>query len=261
MSLKKISVMVLTVMLLGSVIVGAADELTGDEILDRLKDDSTLTGSGTAIINLITENEKGEQRVNKLKIYRKDDGKLEKQLLEYLEPADVKGTKFLSINNTETDENQMWLFLPALGRERRIAGHMTEDKFMGTDFTYDEIGGGQSYSDDYQAKRLADEEFAGYNCYVLEMIPEDKDSDYSKVKMWVWQDEMIPLQIEFYNLDGQLSKKLVSSELEKEDDGDYMPHKVVMSDELAGTKTIIEILESNDEEVNDQYFTMRYLRR
>jgi len=32
----------------------------------------------------------------------------------------------------------MWLYLPAIGRERRIASHMTGDSFMGTDFTYEE---------------------------------------------------------------------------------------------------------------------------
>jgi outer membrane lipoprotein-sorting protein len=242
-------------------IVMAQGELTGEEVLEQLKDDTTLTGSGSATIKLITENEKGQQRVHELKIFRKDDGEMEKQLLEYLEPADVRGTKFLSLNDAAKDENQMWLYLPALGRERRIAGHMTQDKFMGTDFTYEEIGGGQSYNEDYQASRLEDEEFEGYLCYVLDLVPEDPESKYSKVLMWVWQEELIPLKIQFYNLDGQLSKQLTSTELEKEEDGDYMPHRIVMSDELAGTRTIIEIIETSKEEVADDYFTMRYLRK
>ncbi len=239
----------------------AQEDLTAEEILEQLKGDTTLTGSGSATIKLITENDKGQQRVNKLKIYRKDDGQMEKQLLEYLEPADVEGTKFLSLNNTERDENQMWLYLPALGRERRIAGHMVQDKFMGTDFTYEEIGGGQSYSEDYQANRLRNEEFERYLCYVLDLIPVDSGSKYSRLKMWVWQEELIPLKILFYNLDGQLSKQLISTDLEKTEDGDYMPHTIFMSDELAGTKTIIEIIETSKNEVVDDYFTLRYLRK
>ncbi len=249
------------ILLFSSTLVLVGDDLTGEEILDQLKDDTTLTGSGAATIKLITENKKGQQRVHELKIFIKDDGQLEKQLLEYLEPADVRGTKFLSINNVDKDDNQMWLYLPALGRERRIAGHMTQDKFMGTVFTYEEIGGGQSYNKDYQANRLEDEDFEGYLCYVLNLVPEDTESKYSKVMMWVWQKELIPLKIQFYNLEGQLSKQLTSTQLEKEEDGEYMPHKVVMSDELAETRTIIEIIETSKEEVPDDYFTMRYLRK
>jgi len=259
--MKKITLLILGFLIIGSLFVAAGDNLTGEEILDQLKDETGLTGSGTATINLITENKKGEQRSNKLGIFRKDDAEFEKQLLEYIEPADVKGTKFLSINNTEKDENQMWLYLPVLGRERRIAGHMTKDKFMSTDFTYEEIGGGNSYQEDYQAERLEDEEFAGYLSYVLDLTPEAEDSDYSRVKMWVWQEEMKTLQIEFYNQDEQLSKCLIFRDFKENDDGEFTPHMMIMSDELSGTRTIIEIMESNSQEVDDEYFSMRYLRK
>src|SRR5690554_4591936 len=144
----------------------ASQDLSGEEILDELKENDTLTGSGTATIKLTTENKQGKQRFNTLKLFRKEDENNEKQLLEYLEPADVEGTKFLAITD-ENDENKMWLYLPALGRERSISGHQTRDKFMDTDFTYDELGGGQSYSEDYRAERLDDEDFEGYPCYLL----------------------------------------------------------------------------------------------
>lgn len=240
--------------------INAAD-LTGEEIVERLKDDSALTGSGTAIINLITQNSRGDQRSNKLKIFRQDDGKVEKQLLEYLEPADVRGTKFLSLNEEDSQKEQMWLFLPALGRERRIAGHMTKDSFMGTDFTYEEIGGSRNYSDNYHSKRLEDKYVDDYLCYQLELIPLDNESEYSRVMMCVWQEEYMPLKIEFYNLDGQLKKKLKFSKLKKEDDGDYMPQLIVMTDVLEETSTTVEVLERSNQKLPEDYFTMRYLRR
>jgi hypothetical protein len=236
----------------------AQDHLTGDDILARLKGNAALTGSGSAVVNLITENKKGDRRASKLMVFRSDDGNTEKQLVEYMDPADVRGTKFLSITQREGGEPEMWLYLPALGRERRIAGHMTKGSFMGTDFTYEEIGGGLAYSDEYDAVRLDDEVYEGYECYVLDLTPKT-EGDYARVKMWVWRDEMIPLRVQFYGTDGLLSKQLVLSDLRRDEDGECIPHSITMSNEPAGTKSVIEILEIRDE-VDDDYFTLRYLR-
>ena len=237
-----------------------AADLTAEQILDRIESTTMLTGSGSATIELITENKRGQQRSNKLKVYRSKaaDG-TEKQLLEYLSPADVAGTKLLSITGGG-QESQIWLFMPALGRERRIAGTETRSKFMGTDFTYEEISGGSAYKDDYKAEKLKDEDLDGRNCYVLRLTP-TKESDYAFVKMWVWRDEFIPLKIEFYNRDGKVRKVLSNLDLKKSSKGKWEPSTIVMSDVVAGTKTIIKILEMSGEPVPDEYFTVRYLRR
>jgi len=260
MRLAKITSAALAAVLLVSALAFAEDGLTGDEIVDQLKDDMALTGSGYAVLDLITVNKKGESRQHNLMLFRSDDGKTEKQLVEYLSPADVKGTKFLSILEEGADEAEMWLYLPALGKERRIAGHMTKGSFMGTDFTYEEIAGFGNYRDDYDAVRLADEELDGYMCYVLDLTPKSADVEYSRVRMWVWQAEMVPLKLQFFNRDGQLSKQLLLSDLRQDSEGRYMPYTITMSNELAGTKSIINILEVH-EEIDDSYFTLRYLRQ
>ena len=236
-----------------------AQELTGEEILERIEGKASLAGSGTATVNLITENKRGEQRSNTVIIYRKGDEKVEKQLIEYLEPADLKGTKFLSVIE-EGKEDMMWLYLPVLGRERRIAAHAKGESFMGTDFTYEEIGSGKSYEEGYEAKRLEDGVFEDYPCYVLELESRETDTKYTYLKMWVWKEEFSTLKIEFYKEGGKLTKTLTNLDLRKKN-GEYISYKIVMADELKGTKTIIEILETKEEEVTEDYFTLRYLRR
>jgi len=248
----------LTIFLL-STVVGYAAELTGAEILERIKGKAAVTRSGQATVNLITVNKRGEQRENKVKIYRKVMEKVEKQLIEYLEPADVEGTKFLSITE-EAKEDLMYLYLPFLGRERRIAAQEKTKTFMGTDFTYEEIGSSESYREKYTAKRLEDEIFEDYPCYVLRLSPKEKETKYSYLKMWVWKDKFLPLKIEFYGKDEKLEKVLTDSDLRKEKE-DYIPYKIVMADQMKGTRTIIEILETKEEEVSEDYFTLRYLRR
>jgi outer membrane lipoprotein-sorting protein len=249
------------ILLLTAVSAGAAgaQEPTGRQILDDLGFDSILTGSGTAELTLITENARGAQRTYSVRVYLKSDEAGDKQFLEYLAPADVRGTKFLSINE-EGQESQMWLYMPALGRERRIASHMTGDSFMGTDFTYEEIGGGFNYDRDYAVKRLADETVAGRDCYVLELTAESSDELYEKIVMWVWIEQMVPIRIQFYETGAALAKTLTLDRFQ-EVSGENIPHYLVMADEVQGTRTILEITELSQDEVSDDVFTVRNLRR
>ena len=78
--------------------------------------------------------------------------------------------------------------------------------------------------------------------------------------MWVWKEEFYLLKIEFYKEGEKLAKTLTNLDFRKEN-GEYMPYKIVMADEIKGSKTIIEILEKKEEELSDDYFTLRYLHR
>lgn len=236
-----------------------AQQLTGEQILDELKFSNVLSSSGTAELTLITENDKGVQRKYFLRVLRESNDGEEKQFLEYLGPADVRGTKFLSV--TEKDqEDQMWLYLPAIGRERRIAAHMTGDSFMGTDFTYEEIGGNIAYQDEYAAKRSEDQDLAGVSCYVLELTSIGQGALYEKIQMWVWKEEMIPVQVEFWSPVSTLKKTLTLKDFRLVDE-ELIPHYIVMADKLKGTRTILEITMINQETIDDEVFTVRYLRR
>lgn len=236
-----------------------AADLSGNEILGKIEGSSALTGSGSALVDLKTVNKNGQEKVQSIKIYRLESTKEEKQLIEFLAPSDVKGTKFLSLRNLVNQNEEMWLYLPALKRERRIAGHMTQDNFMGTDFTFDEISG--SFQNKYSAKRLKDDKIGSYECYTLELEPKDTTENYKLIKIWVWQSEMIPLKIEFYNKDHKLWKVMLAENIEKQKNGSYLPLKITMENKLAQTKTIIEIRGNSSDAPSADYFTMQYLRK
>ncbi len=254
---KTIVIMLSLIVLLGGF--ACAAELSGQEILDDLGFSTILSGSGVAELNLITENARGQQRKFSVKVYLKSDDAGDRQFLEYLSPADVRGTKFLSLN-LEGQEDQMWLYMPAMGRERRIAAHMTGDSFMGTDFTYDEIGGNFAKEGQYSAVRLEDQTEDGVKCYVLDMTALEADALYEKVEMWVWQDEMVPVKVQFMDAGGTLKKTLTLDNF-KTVSKELIPHDVIMADNVKGTRTILEIIEVSEEDVDDDVFTVRYLRR
>lgn len=258
-SARVVSWIVALALVLATALGAAAAELTADEILAELEG-TAFVGSGSATIELVTINARGQERSNRLAFYRQETPHGANQLLEYLSPADVAGTKFLTVDD-ESGETLMWLYLPALGRERRIAGSATQDNFMGTDFTYEEIGSIGTFTKDYDAERLADETYQDVENYVLRLEPHSADSKYSFVKMWVWKEHFIPLRVEFYNRQGDLEKVLVNEDVRPTSQGRWQPHLITMRSETTGSRTIIRVLETSDEPVPDEYFTLRYLRR
>ncbi|NLM40554.1 MAG: MMPL family transporter [Firmicutes bacterium] len=257
-SMKRMAMFLIAACLVCSGLV-SAQELTGDEILQQLEISNLLAGSGTAELEMITENAQGVQRSYNLRIYRKQEEENESQLLEYLGPADVRGTKFLAIKEGDA-ESQMWLYLPALGRERRIAANMAGDKFMGTDFTYEEIAGDFDYKNQYSANRLPDEQLNGQPVYVLDLSP-TADTPYERIKMWVLQEGSLPVKLELYS-GGQasLAKTLLLDDY-RTVEGQPIPHYLEMRDELAGTRTIIRLSEISSADISDDIFSLRYLRR
>ena len=64
----------------------------------------------------------------------------DRRLIRFSYPNDIRGTGFLVWEHPSA-EDERFLFLPSLGRVRRIAGSETQDSFVGSDFTYEDIGG------------------------------------------------------------------------------------------------------------------------
>lgn len=65
-----------------------------------------------------------------------------KDYMEYFEPFDVKGTKFVIERSANaSEEDQVNSYLPAQRRVRRLSAQERADSFMGSDFTLDDFEG------------------------------------------------------------------------------------------------------------------------
>src|SRR5205814_5996835 len=136
---------------------------------------------------------------------RRKDGKLASKVT-FLAPADVAGTKFLSLEKANGGTEQH-IYLPGLKRTRRIVGREREGSFMGSDFTYSDL----SRKDDKGAKheKLPDENIGSDATYVIESTPASvKDAGYSKVRAWVRKTDFVALRTKFYDASGKLVKTL-----------------------------------------------------
>jgi outer membrane lipoprotein-sorting protein len=172
----------------------------------------------TSDMEMTLTNKRGQQRVRKVTTYRKDYGEDSKSVMFFLEPADVKGTGFLSWDyDDESKDDDQWLYLPALKKVRRISSSGKADYFMGTDFTYSDMG--DRDVDDYVYAHIDTEAIDGIECYHLERLPKDDDvideTGYSRTEIWVRPDIWMMTKAVFFDKKGKLLKELTVSDFEE----------------------------------------------
>ncbi len=220
----------------------SAQTLTGREIAQKVKDrPDGDTRSSEMTMKLI--NKRGRMRERKVVSYSMDYGKNmkdKKTLMFFQYPGDVKGTGFLTWDYDEIGkDDDKWLYLPAMKKTRRISGSSAKkDYFMGTDFTYDDMGSRNIDEDDH--KLLREEEVDGHKCWVLESTSKDSRDIYSKKVSWVRQDCDVSVKVEYYDKMNKLHRVLVLSDIEKVE-GFWIAKKMDMKNVQTNHETIITI--------------------
>ena len=184
-----------------------AQNLSGRDIIKKVKDNPD-GDTRYAKMNLVLEKANGSKRERKVESWAMDIGKDTKTMMTFTYPGDVKGTGFLTWNYDEIGkDDDKWLYMPALKKTRRISGSSSKtDYFMGTDFTYDDMGDRNVDEDTH--KFLRKEKCGGFDCYVVESVPKDKREIYSKKISWIRKDCFMTVKVEFYDKLGKLHRVL-----------------------------------------------------
>ena len=143
---------------------------------------------------------------------KKDANGNSRSVIVFGEPASVRGTRFLTIEN-QNRANDQWIFLPSLGRVRRIAATEGSSSFVGTDFSYDDIASVDRKTDLDNHRLIREERINGRDCYVIESIPRDTDYQYSKMIQWIDKENFVSHKVELYDRRGTQVKLLEILEL------------------------------------------------
>lgn len=234
-----------------------SDELTGKQIVEKMRDQEDLKTSLMQVRMTITD-KRGDTRIREIINRVKDYPGGGKTVIAFAKPDDVKGTKFLIIENKNGDDEQL-LYMPALKKVRRIASSQRSGSFMGTDFSYSDM---QSHDPNKGTHtRLEDEAVDGQPCYKVQTVPNDADDyDYSKIIYWVKKDGDIPIKGEFYDKRGDLLKVLTVTKLEKDDKGHWIIKDTLMKNMQKDHSTRLEILQQkSDMPIADEFFSERFL--
>ncbi len=180
-------------------------QLTGTEIVEKAYN-RAAGDDQTSMLTMTLTNKQGKQRVRKISQFTKDLGDIEKSIMFFQSPADVKNTSFMSWSYDSDKSDDQWIYLPALKKTKRISSDSKSDYFMGSDFTYDDLGDRKLEADTHNL--LKEETIDGNECYVVESISKDEDYMYSKTVTWIIKDSFIGYQKEFYDEDEDLLKIL-----------------------------------------------------
>ncbi|MDY7039219.1 MAG: outer membrane lipoprotein-sorting protein, partial [Thermodesulfobacteriota bacterium] len=211
-----------------------------------------------AEIRMLLIDKRGKRRIRSMISATKDFGKLSKSLIRFTSPADIKNTVFLTWENEDRDDDQ-FLYLPALRRVRRIVSKQKTNRFVNTDYTYEDMQKRKVEKDNH--KLLRSESFKKYDCWVLESIPKKAGaSQYGKRISWVIKDIFVTVKTNFYDKKDKLIKGFVIHDLKKID-GIYTILESEMRDFKRKHRTFMktDAIRYN-RGIPDKVFTRRYLK-
>lgn len=211
--------------------------------------------------------EKGQRRERKSTNLAKlqPNGIDSRVLVKFSAPNDIKGTSFLQIEHSDGDDD-LWIYLPALKKSRRLVASSKKDSFVGSDFSYGDIL--LPKVDLYRHTLLRSEPIENHECFVIESAPVNEtvkaNSGYSKKITWVRKDNFLEHKVEYFDLSGRLLKtqtitehKLVEPKTQR-----WFALRREMTNHRTGHRTEFRFdkLEPGLA-VADEVFSIRYLER
>jgi outer membrane lipoprotein-sorting protein len=217
----------------------------GDKALASM--DAAMNRAKTLIFDyeILNHDDKGEKTMA-MKVQLKG----EKRLSEFSAPADMKGTKVLILSPT-----QMYVFLPAFGKVRRIASHTKDQGFLGLTFSQDDMAT-TAYGAQYTASIAGDDA----KTQKLVLTPKaGQETPYSKIEITVAKDNGLPTELKYFNGEGKNIKTETRSGYSCEGNV-CTPGELKMVDNVKGswTKLIAKSRKVNAE-ISDDVFSQRNL--
>ncbi|MGQ9533705.1 MAG: outer membrane lipoprotein-sorting protein [bacterium] len=226
-----------------------ADGLNAQEILKKTDDVLLSAKDQQMVMKIIILDKKGNIKEREVLIYQKGD---DRRLAKIISPADQRGIGFLSL-----PKGLIYVYLPAYKKVRRIASHVKNNKFAGTDFTYEDMEP-KRYSSQWLAQLLD----ANDTIYILKLVPqEETNSEYSSLVMYVDKFNFYPKKIEYFDKKGNMVKTMMNLKTEKID-GYYVAREAEMVDLRTDNRTRISLDSIKfDSGIADDIFTERFLTK
>jgi hypothetical protein len=165
---------------------------------------------------------------------------LSKVLVRFLAPRDIENTGLLTWEAADGDDDQ-WFYLPAAKKAKRIAASGKKNRFMGTDFAFEDLR--QEALAAHRYALLGSEAVDGHDCHVIEAVPaterQASDSGYSKRKLWVRKDTLYTMKREFYDKKGRLEKVQTDRQLVNVKGSMWRSNEVEMRDVQNDSRTVL----------------------
>lgn len=180
-------------------------------------------------LTVFIRDSKGNERVRQITMSSGKFGDVGKTLIRFTAPADVKGTLLLIYDHPDKDDD-MWIFMPALKKVRRIISSEKGKSFMGSEFTNADMS--KPNQADFNYTLLGTVEYNGDTCWKIETTGIDTDIQkaigYSKTVRYIDQKNYVSHRVEYYDFSGNLHRIQHLSDYKEQTGKTYFAHRMVM---------------------------------
>jgi len=258
----RISSLFLTVAVILTPSLALAEEQSNRGLEIAIEADNRSNGfiDSSANMKMILTNRHGESSTRELRVRSmevENDG--DKSMTIFDTPADVKGTALLTFSHKVNNDDQ-WLYLPALAKIKRMSSSNKSGPFMGSEFAFEDLASQEV--EKYRWTFIKEEKLADVDTFVLERIPVDRKSGYTKQIIWIHKTEYYAVKIDFYDRKKSLLKTLVNSDFKLYKDTFWRTHMMNMKNHQTGKSTELvwsDIVFDNGYKVRD--FAKNSLKR
>jgi len=209
----------------------------------------------TATLQMRIVDSRGRVREREMVTWAHSKDDISKTLVRFNSPADVRGTGFLTISEKGTEVQR--LFLPALNRVQTISSGQRGDRFMGSDFTYEDMG--DQNPDDFEFSVIEENVAAGY---MLIKGIRTKSGTYKTAHFKIDTRKYVLLEASYFNEKDEKIRLLKAEDVTEIRPGIWRANKLTMQDIKANRYT--ELLWKSrtlDVPIDDTIFTERNLSR
>lgn len=158
-------------------------------------------------LEMILRDTRGAEIHRELQIQQLEmEGDGDRLLVVFDSPKSIRGTALLSYSHKYEPDDQ-WLYLPAIKRVKKIASQNRSGPFLSSEFAFEDLALQEVEKFSY---RLLDEGTDADGAYYLvERIPVDEYSGYSKQLVRLDSPELRIERIEYFDRQGRPLKTLV----------------------------------------------------
>ena len=219
-----------------------AEEETPEDKGLRIARESSVRNDGfgdyTAGMRMLLRDRQGRESVRQMRfkvLEMQGDG--DRSLFVFDQPRDVQGTALLTHAHINTQDDQ-WLYLPALKRVKRINASSRSGSFMGSEFSYEDMT--SSEVEEYAYRYLRDEPCGALTCTVIEQVPLDRKSGYSRKIVWQDTGELRTWKMELYDRKDSHLKTLTFDNYRQYLDQYWRAGEQTMVNHLTGASTVLQ---------------------
>jgi hypothetical protein len=203
------------------------------------------------------------QQTRDIELYYKRADGAESTLFKFTSPPVLQGTGLLIVDAGKA-VNDIWMYLPATRRIRRIAGAEKSNWFMGTEFTHEDFEDYKTSAYTFVLEKDAEPCGDQQRCFVVSAVAseaaERESSGYAKKTYWIEKQSMYPVRVDYFDKAGTPAKRLDVRRLVKT--GNYWRPQSYEMRNLNNSRAtrLTAVSRDIDTKLDDFYLSQRFLR-